>query len=1012
MIGRFQNFREVLRAFLIMVWCAAFATPAAVLAQYEVQWTHPELQWHSIETEHFFVHFHEGAEQTAKITAKIGEEVYEPITRLYEYQPDGKIHFVIKDYDDFSNGAAYYFDNKVEIWASALDFELRGTHHWLHNVVTHEFIHMIQLGSARKGPRLMPAIYLQGFAYEDEKRPDVLLGYPNVIASYPILLTTVPPWFAEGVAQYQVPGWDYDSWDSHRDMLLRTAVVEDKLLTYSAMGVFAKNSIGSERIYNQGYSLSAFIVERYGVEALGEISRHMQSALRFSFDSAIKKATGKSGADLYDEWKSLKQETYAAQLRHIRANEIAGTLLQDEGTGNFYPRWSPDGKSLAYLTNQGADYLGMTALVIRDQTTQKKTLVKVGVHHAFDWSPDGTKLAYARKSDKNPHHSAVYDLYVYDTVTKKETRLTHALRAHSPNWSPDASQLACVVNGDGTQNLAVFDLKKRSLRMLTSYNNQQQAYTPDWSPDGKAILYSYSATAPGRDILLYDLGTGKNSPLLDDSADSRDAVFSDDGRMVYFSWDKTGIFNIHRLNLATRETAQLTNVVGGAFMPGVNHEGELAFSSFVAEGYKIASLQQPQPVQEEHTQYLSQSHDEVKLAAGNGVLANLNLSGAKVSNSDEAQASEYDIQPYKKKFTSISILPRLTLDYGTVKVGTYLTSRDMLDKTGFTAGFAVNTRKDYDAFLLLDYNELGPNFYLEAFNQVLNTTFEDTDVRYDLALINLGLRHSFTRNHLTRFGFGYSRYNAKLGFEVRGVRQSFGYTYHIGKALELEHHYRVQPRAVDAAINPRTGRDVRFFYAREWNDYLNSDPEQAFRPTEYGTFVEVYVPNNLHRFELEWKERVPTWGRTGLTLYTHGGLLSHDVESFYYFFAGGLPGVRGYPFYSMEGRYLMHGRLTYRFPLIRKMDLKFLHVYFDQLYAGVSYDYGGAFVDTKNFTDNLHDSITLQLRLDSYSFYGLPSRVFFDASYGLDRFKFRGSDIEFGKEWRFYFGLLFDFLDD
>ncbi|MDZ7343704.1 MAG: hypothetical protein ONA90_04230, partial [candidate division KSB1 bacterium] len=129
-------------------------------AQEPPEWTHPELKWNTIETEHFFVHFHNGAEHTGKLTAKIAEEIYTPITSLYGYEPDGKIHFVIKDYDDFSNGAAYYLDNKVEIWASALDFELRGTHNWLRNVITHEFTHMISLGAARKITRHIPAFYV------------------------------------------------------------------------------------------------------------------------------------------------------------------------------------------------------------------------------------------------------------------------------------------------------------------------------------------------------------------------------------------------------------------------------------------------------------------------------------------------------------------------------------------------------------------------------------------------------------------------------------------------------------------------------------------------------------------------------------------------------------------------------------------------------------------------------------------------------------------------------------
>ncbi|MCK7524862.1 MAG: hypothetical protein MZV64_48280 [Ignavibacteriales bacterium] len=52
-----------------------------------------------------------------------------------------KFTYVIKDIDDYSNGATYFFDNKIEIWTSALDFDLRGAHNWLRNVISHEFTH-------------------------------------------------------------------------------------------------------------------------------------------------------------------------------------------------------------------------------------------------------------------------------------------------------------------------------------------------------------------------------------------------------------------------------------------------------------------------------------------------------------------------------------------------------------------------------------------------------------------------------------------------------------------------------------------------------------------------------------------------------------------------------------------------------------------------------------------------------------------------------------------------------
>jgi hypothetical protein len=82
----------------------------------------------NLKTDHFEVHFHSGAERTARTVAKIAEDIYAPITDLYDWEPDGIVHFIIKDFDDNSNGAAYYYDNKVEIWAPQMSFILRGTH--------------------------------------------------------------------------------------------------------------------------------------------------------------------------------------------------------------------------------------------------------------------------------------------------------------------------------------------------------------------------------------------------------------------------------------------------------------------------------------------------------------------------------------------------------------------------------------------------------------------------------------------------------------------------------------------------------------------------------------------------------------------------------------------------------------------------------------------------------------------------------------------------------------------
>ena len=283
----------------------------------------PDYNWLTIKGKHVMVHFHEEAERTAQIVAKIADEVWGPITSLYGYEPE-TVHYVIKDIDDYSNGATFFFDNKIEIWASALDFDLRGAHNWLRNVISHEFTHMVQIQASMKVGRRVPALYLQFLNYEDKRRPDILYGFPNFIASYPVASINMPAWFAEGTAQYMRTEFNYDNWDTHRDMILRSYVLDDKMLTWNEMGVFGKTSLGNESVYNSGFALTRYISQKYGEDKLRKVTKALGDWNVFTIDAAFEKVIGKNGYDLYDEWKAFLKEDYnkrkARRLRRVRYN--------------------------------------------------------------------------------------------------------------------------------------------------------------------------------------------------------------------------------------------------------------------------------------------------------------------------------------------------------------------------------------------------------------------------------------------------------------------------------------------------------------------------------------------------------------------------------------------------------------------------------------------------------------------------------------------------------------------
>lgn len=998
-----------------------------VLAQ-SVEFNHPELDWYTIDTEHFQVHYHKGVERTASLVAKIGEEIYWPITSLYLYEPDGKIHFIVRDHDDFSNGVTYYYDNKIEIWANPMDFELRGNHNWLRNVITHEFTHMISLGAARKITRAIPAFYFQYMGYEPEKNPYVLYGFPNRIVSYPLAMTIIPNWLAEGIAQYQIEKLNYDNWDSHRDMILRTATLQGELLSHREMGVFGKNSLGNEKVYNHGFALVSYLADTYGVEALRQIMREMRAPWRLTVDGALKKVIGKSERQLYQEWHSYLKEMYAYRTNTIKNNLSAGKIIEAKGFANLYPIWSPNGKRFAFISNRGNDYLSQSSLYVHDVATGKTEKIKSGVGSSLSWAADGEKLVYARRSKPDKNGSHFSDIYVYDLKRNKERPITRNFRGQSPDWSPDGTKMIFITTKDGTQNIVSLDLKTKKATTLTRFKEGQQIFQPRWAPNGQVIVFSFTK-GEGRQLGLITADGKTLKVLLADGNDARDPIFSPNGKEVYFSWDKTGIFNIYSIDIFNKTKSQVTNVIGGAFMPSISKEGHLLYADFDASGYRIALMEKPHPIKDQKSHYVAyRNSNKAQLASGDSkdiILINKGITNQTVHYNDSV-IPRFTSSPYSFTYGNLAFLPRVMIDYGTTKVGTYLYSSDVLNKYDIFGGFAINRDLDYDLFGMVNYRKFRPTIFLEVYNRVLHHQEEDDfspnqidtvttnfKFKYNLTEVDLGMEIKLDDQQSLRPAYVFNRYRASYQPEFKYRGQEFPvikYTYFVGNSIQLAWSYRNAMPSATTEINP-VGRSISLRYSREFNKFIDD-----FKLTKFGTWAEVFDEYNYGKLELDWKENIGIgrYRRHALNLQLQGGWIDRPIHEFFNFYAGGLVGLRGYPFYSIEGRKMMVARATYRFPIFNHLDIRLFHLYFDKFYVGAFFDYGNAFDEDALDLAKFKKNAGAELRLDLFSFYNFPTKIFFNAAYGLDEFtkiESNATPLVYGKEWRYYIGISFGYFD-
>ncbi len=148
------------------------------------------------------------------------------------------------------------------------------------------------------------------------------------------------------------------------------------------------------------------------------------------------------------------------------------------------------------------------------------------------WSPDGKSIAYL--SDR----TGEYELYVRpQDGTGQETRITndgHVFR-YGPVWSPDSKSL---MYGDATMKLWTVNVADKT-PVLVDSSSIGEIPMGSWSPDSKWIAYVKEEPNRQTAIYLYSMDQKKATRVSTGQYDDRDPVFDKSGKYLYFLSDRT-----------------------------------------------------------------------------------------------------------------------------------------------------------------------------------------------------------------------------------------------------------------------------------------------------------------------------------------------------------------------------------------------------------------------------------------------------------------------------------------
>jgi Tol biopolymer transport system component len=531
----------------------------------------PDYRWHTIDTPHFLVHYHQGLEALAQRAARVAERAHARLAPALGYSPAERTHLVLSDDSDVANGWATPFPyNAIHVYTVPAESgsELNDERDWLEAVITHEYVHILHLDHVGGIPATVNRIFGK-------------IWPPNALT---------PAWLIEGVAvAHEAPGEIGAGRNESAlfDTYLRALVVEPPGFPSLAQASNPYLDWPRGNIpYLVGGRFMAWLEGRSGPEAMKAFLADQGSRVWPWTPSWA--AERWFGADLPTLWARFGEELrqgYATQLDGVRQRPVTRPApLTRRGGLIERPRWLPDGSGLVYVDRGLDERAGLRRVTRAGQDLGRVLAVDLGGAFALRSAAE----AVVARGQVWHEYRLYSDLYLADLGRGTDRRLTDGERAADPALTPDGRQVVYVAQaGAGEQALRRRGVDGGPAETLLQLPGVQ-LYEPAISPDGRRIALSIQR-AGRRDLVI--LEDGELRDVTSDDALDRAPAWSPDGRWLLFCSDRGGLYNLYAWEAASGTVRQVTNVESGAFEPTVSPDGAtLAFVTYSRRGYDLATI--------------------------------------------------------------------------------------------------------------------------------------------------------------------------------------------------------------------------------------------------------------------------------------------------------------------------------------------------------------------------------------------------------------------------------------
>lgn len=543
----------------------------------------PALTWKTLRSAHFLVHYHDGEEALARRAAAVAEHAHARLTPQLNWHPAERTEIVLTDRIDFPNGfASPVPSNRMTIFVTPPDEidSLEDHGDWLETVISHEYLHILHLDKVKGAPAVVRRIFGR-----------LALPFPNAFPN-----AWQPAWFIEGLATFvetDVERGIGRGQSSFFKMLMRMEVASGVKPIRQVNQPIATWPHGFVP-YLYGVEYHNFVAEKKGADKIYKmVENYSDNFVPYTINTNSKSVFRKNLNRMWDEFTVYLDDKYRPQLEAIAAHGLReGGQVTRDGYFGGPARALPDGR-VVYVRNDGRSE---PRLMVLAPGGKAQRLADVHAGARFDVHPVAGVLVAQPQRYRNANY--FYDLYRYDLDSGSRRRLTRGGRYHFAAWSPDGDSIMAVHSEHGRSSLHLLDAKGRRQAVLSELGPDEVISELDWAPDGKSLVAAVWRPAAGWNLEQFTLDDRRWHVLTQDGAIEAQPRYTRDGRAVLYTSDHGGVYNLRRLDLASRHVTTLTNARGGAFYP-TQAGDQIYYTGYHAGGfdlYKVDAALPPLPV--------------------------------------------------------------------------------------------------------------------------------------------------------------------------------------------------------------------------------------------------------------------------------------------------------------------------------------------------------------------------------------------------------------------------------